>query len=222
MRTRRLLAATMTLGLLVTGIGFTGIYAVFTDRATTGENSVTTDQEPRVADIRIASVDAPGDCATADYTEDLLTGIVNANSVRPGWADDPAYLCFRNVGASDITLSTRAIDVTDVDIACTGDEEAAGDESCGEDGEGELAAHLNLVTQFVSCTTGTPDQGTAGAFSAFVAQSLPAGQITSGATRCFEVVVSYPEPSDPIDAQLAQSDEVTWRFAFDAVPVPAP
>jgi len=219
---RRLLVATMTLGLLVTAVGMSGIFAVFTDRATTGENTVTTDQEPRVADIRVASVDAPGDCATADYTEDLVGGIVSASDVRPGWADDPAYLCVRNVGASDVTLSTRAIDVTDVDIACTGDEEVAGDASCGQDGEGELVARLYLVTQFVSCESGTPDQGTQGAFSAFVAQPLPAGQIASQATRCFEVVVSYPEPSVPVDAQLAQSDEVTWRFAFDAVPVPVP
>jgi hypothetical protein len=40
--------------------------------------------------------------------------------------------------------------------------------------------------------------------------SIPAGD-----TWCLAIRVTYPTPADEAIAQRAQTDQVTWRFAFD-------
>lgn len=219
---RRLLAATMTLGLLVTAVGMSGIYAVFTDRAETGDNSVSTDAEPKVADIQIAAVANAQACDLAEYSESLTTGLISASDVRPTWEGDLVYVCLRNTGASSVDLTWKVIDLVDEDIACTGDELAAGDTSCGENGAGELADHIYVHGSVVDCATGTPDGGAYMSLLAGLTASGSPGLLAAGDTMCLSFQGFYPMPSDPLTAQLAQSDRVTWRFAFDAALPPAP
>jgi hypothetical protein len=51
---RRLAVATIGLGSLVTLMGGTGIFAVFTDRATTGTSKVDSGARASAADLKIA------------------------------------------------------------------------------------------------------------------------------------------------------------------------
>jgi hypothetical protein len=48
------------------------------------------------------------------------------------------------------------------------------------------------------------------------------GVVVAGETQCYSFNAFYPTPNDPLSAQLAQSDRVTWRFAFDATQVTPP
>jgi hypothetical protein len=42
-----------------------------------------------------------------------------------------------------------------------------------------------------------------------------AGDLNPGSTACYFLEVRYPDSTPATDIQLAQSDTVTWRFAFD-------
>ena len=84
---RRLLATTMALGLVITAMNFTGIFAVFTDRATTGTNSLESGELARVAHLQIDDA-AAGDCNDAVFKDDLTTGLFYASGLLPGQDDD--------------------------------------------------------------------------------------------------------------------------------------
>jgi predicted ribosomally synthesized peptide with SipW-like signal peptide len=53
---RRTAFAIMAIGVVVTLLGGTGIFAVFTDRAETGKGSVTSGELPHAADLQIANL----------------------------------------------------------------------------------------------------------------------------------------------------------------------
>src|SRR3954471_5430377 len=53
---RPALVTIIVLGSVVTLVGATGIYAEFTDRATTGTNTATSGERPRAADLAQAQV----------------------------------------------------------------------------------------------------------------------------------------------------------------------
>lgn len=120
----------------------------------------------------------------------------------------------RNVGSATVTLTVSAIDIANVDIACTGDE-AIFDETCGSNAAGELGDTVNTFFDMTDCNnydeaytlsqqrsvngSGTPD-------------SL--GTLGGGATRCFVAFTFLNWGTPP--PQAAQSDEVSWRYQFTA------
>src|SRR5690242_14164791 len=130
---RAVLLTIMALGAVVSLTAVNGIFAIFTDRATTGENSASSRAEARSADLQIAS--ASFDSTTYDitcgaYAEDLVTGIITVSDLTPGGSDfGVGNLCLKNVGSRSLDVSTSAIDLVDSDHACTGDE-ASLDATC--------------------------------------------------------------------------------------------
>jgi predicted ribosomally synthesized peptide with SipW-like signal peptide len=234
---RQTLRITIVLGMLVTLLGGTGIFATFSDRATAGDNSVTTGERAKAADLKIAAVDPSEQpagatlCvpATTTWSDDTTTAQFTAGSIQPGDHLQPAYLCLLNAGTGPLSVNASVLDVVDADIDCTGDEAAAGDTTCGVDQttlqpqDGELSPLLVIAMSAFDCsdpgTTFGP--GTEHALSQYGAQPI---QFTAAATgfvlapnsvACLRLQATYPTPTEA-EAQIAQTDRVTWKFAFDA------
>ena len=110
--------------------------------------------------------------------------------------------------------------LTDVDIACTGDEADAGDTTCGSDQLGELSGRLNVDLGSYDCANVAlaPTRYQPGTLSGLVAglAGTPAslGSIGGGETKCFIVGVDYNANVAASLKQQAQSDRTTWRFVF--------
>jgi predicted ribosomally synthesized peptide with SipW-like signal peptide len=99
---RHSLRIIMVLGALVTLVGGTGIFAVFTDRATGGDNTVTSGTRPKSADLRIepAVLDAATGTFNCDgdldgllwQNDDTTTAQYTVADVQPG--NSPATRTF--------------------------------------------------------------------------------------------------------------------------------
>lgn len=218
---RRLLATTMALGLVVTAMNFTGIFAVFTDRATTGATGGDSAALPGAADIEIARALSAVDCPEQDYVDDLIGDLVQWSDAKPGDSLSTHWFCVKNVGAASVDVTVTAFDIASSDIACTGDEATAGDVSCGT-GLGELNAVVYIGVQQYDCATGTDIGGTAEVTvtGMSVTPKAVGTTIASGDVVCVELLTYYPPVGAAASltlAQMAQSDAISWRFAFDAV-----
>jgi hypothetical protein len=213
----------MALGLVITAMSFTGIFAVFTDRATTGTNHVDSGTQARVVDIQLAT-SANGDCTDAVFSEDLATGIIDVSDIQPGDGPQVQYLCLRNVGTAHVTYSVSAIDLTDTETGCTGDEAEVGDPTCGTAGagDGELGDVLIANVVPIDCDT----QDIAGIVIAQTLSTLDETPVeltggSAGEVVCLRVAATMPQAGGDVTSdalQLAQSDQVEWRYAFDASP----
>lgn len=225
---RHSLRLTVILGLLITALGSTGIFAVFSDRATAGEDSVTSGARPRAADLRIAPPDvlgrASGFVSCGDFQDNTTTPQFTVTNVQPGQDLLPgnpsgSWVCLTNVGSAPLTLTASVIDLADLDVDCTGDE-ATLDETCGENAgvpqAGELSPLLLVEMERVNCADGVTSSEAAGAaLTTFSNIPFTTVQLAPSEVACVRIQMSYPTPSDESVAQAAQSDRVTWRFAFD-------
>jgi predicted ribosomally synthesized peptide with SipW-like signal peptide len=212
---RPLLVSLMTLGLTVTVVGGMGVFAPFTDRATTGQNSVTSGARPRAADLQLNygtnTFDA---CVAGPFADDSTTPGHTATDAQPGYADGRIF-CVKNAGSSALALSVTAVDVVGKDVACTGDEAAAGDSTCGGDGAGELENVLFYQVVTSPCETGQGQSFTGGFLSS--PPTVQLGSIQPGQVVCGFLEIRYPLNRTDSDVLQAQSDSVTWRYAFDGV-----
>jgi len=225
MAARGSLRIVIVLGMLITLVGGTGIFAVFSDRATTGNNSATSLGLGHAADLKIATattqtdpqISQPFDCGT--YTDDLATGVISLTTGTTNAAN--ASICIKNAGSSSVDLTATAIDLTDLDIACTGDEAALGDTTCGLDQTtqqpqaGELSPLLNVQFIPFDCSGGVELVSYQGQseLDTLVSTPVALGPLNPGQDRCFNLFVYYS--ASGLAAQLAQSDQATWKFAFD-------
>jgi hypothetical protein len=224
---KQTLRITILLGILITLVGGTGIFAVFSDRALTGPSDVHSAQLAKAADLVIAAAQpqdpmnsGPFLCDT--YSDDLVTPLMTFTTNLGG--GDERFLCLVNIGSSAVDVSLTAVDLADLDSDCTGDEAAFGDTTCGLDQTtmapqaGELSPVLTVETDLYDCLTGSglltpgaPDFSAILSGLATTPQSLqtlqPNGQV------CVRLRVYWRATGDA--AQISQSDEATWRFAFD-------
>ena len=212
---RSILLSMVMLGGVVTAVAGTGTFAPFTDRATSGPNSVASGARPKAADLKIAyPVSDYSACrnAATTYVDDSTTPGLQVADAQPGM-DQSTNFCLKNGGASTLTVSSTTVDLVEVDTACTGDE-AEVDTTCGNNGLGELGSVLFWTMYRVSCTDGSGP----GVFGGSLAAPTPAGLGTLAPDEigCFLVYVNYPLNRTADDVQRAQSDTATWKFAFDA------
>jgi hypothetical protein len=225
--TRHSLRMVIVLGMLITLIGGTGIFAVFSDRATTGTSDVTSGTLGKAADLKIAMAQPQdpmnsGPFACDPQEDDLITPLFHFTATTG--SGDERYFCVNNVGSSGVDLSLSAIDIVDIDVACTGDEAAFGDTTCGPDAAnqpraGELSPNLTIETDLFDCATGAgigvvgvPDLS---ASLSGLGTPEALGSLSAGGSVCVRLRVRWLATGDA--AQISQSDEVTWRFAFDGV-----
>lgn len=225
-RARRPLLITMAvLGTLISLLGGTGLFAALTDTARTGTNSVSSDDLAASADIQLATAAVDGTsgaitCGTsADgaFAEDLTTGLFTAADFGPNDGTVETLLCIQNVGSQTVSLSGLVDQLTDLDTACTGDEEVHGDTSCGGNLAGELSGNLTVFYATFDCSNASAAlsrSGTSLLGNATTAAAL--GALAPGVIGCYGVSVYYPTDTDAVAVQIAQSDTVTWRFKFVA------
>lgn len=224
---RQSLRVTMLLGVLITALGGTGIFAAFTDRATTGVNSVESGSRPRAVDIMLAQATlnpSTSQVECGQFSHDLATGIFSVQGVQPGAFPNDAevsYVCLKNVGSGTISIDAKVIDVVDVDTACTGDEAEAGDATCGGSQQGELSAALALQIEDVACATGSPNGLQSNSVANWPANPVPLpAPLAAGAVTCARFLTWIPASTDESILQVVQSDLVEWRIAFDAALAP--
>jgi predicted ribosomally synthesized peptide with SipW-like signal peptide len=217
---RPLVAAIVALGGVITLAGTTGVFAVFTDRATTGTNTFATKQLPHAADLVIATGDITiGDTWTVDcgtFTDDLDGGLMTLTDAAPGAGFGTDFVCVKNAGSQTVDVTTSAIDVTDLDTDCTGDE-AVVDNTCGVDTTtlapqaGELSPLVHVGMHVADCQDA--NQGGSGIGTLATATNASVTSLAPGEMICVKYEVDY-NPTEA-EANTAQSDTVTWRFAFD-------
>jgi hypothetical protein len=215
---RPVLLTVMALGAVITLVAVNGMFALFTDRATTGTNEVSSPAEEASADIQIAAAtiditDNTFSCGIPIYLEDLTSGIITATDLAP--TDNigtSGVLCLRNIGSREVALTVSAIELVDTDTACTGDE-AVLDATCGDDQAGELSAALQVFVSSYDCVGNGTSLGNANLAgmqsTAFVLPSMAAG-----ADLCLRFIVANQAQGDMITT--SQSDMTRWKFAFDA------
>jgi hypothetical protein len=108
------------------------------------------------------------------------------------------------------------IDLADVETGCTGDEAAAGDTTCGADATppvGELSSALSAGLIRVDCVTRELIQSHGSGHLAGGVWSV--GTLAVHELACYSIEVRYGLDATSDTQQKAQSDQTTWRFAFD-------
>jgi hypothetical protein len=222
MKRRRVLLTIAGLGSVVALLGLTGLIAPFTDRATTGTNSIESGERAKEVDLQLALFDPSMTPFCGPFTDDLATGLISASNVQPGdstLGTTGPGVCVKNAGASNASVAITALDVSDVDTACTGDE-AAVDTTCGNGGAGELSPHLVIgfhdAAGFLGgeCTAPPPIPGVASPLDVLAATSTQMFALAPGQVACLRSSWAY-QPTTASDAAVAQTDQATWRFAFD-------
>ena len=210
------------IGAIVSTVGGTGIFAVFTDRATQGPNTIESGPRPKAADIQIGSF-VGGTCTSLQ--DHMTTAIWSVTNRQPGESSNHNF-CVTNNGSAAATVTLTTLDLVESDPQCTGDEQAV-DPSCGGGaGQGQLASRL--VVGFDTDRDCDLSFGEAGDLGGSQGLSTLAGNpaaitsiggLSAGSTTCLQVRVTYPSSTSLNDVLAAQSDSVTWKFAFDAVAV---
>jgi hypothetical protein len=223
---RHTLRIIMVLGALVTLVGGTGIFAVFSDRATAGQNEVASGARPRAADLKIEAAVLNGNDVNCDAdvdgilfaNDDTSTPQFTAFDIQPGANLGQSYVCLMNAGSAPLAVTASSIDLADIEVACSGDEAASGDTTCGS-GSGELSPLLIVYMDQVVCTDVSmpfTNWGSPTWLTAFANHPVTGGMpLGPGAVACLRIEVQYPTPGDESLAQQAQTDSVAWRFVFD-------
>jgi predicted ribosomally synthesized peptide with SipW-like signal peptide len=213
----------MAVGAVITLAGGSGIYALFSDRAMTGSNSVTTGDVPTPppgdTHLQIANTssgDYPLGCGT--FSDDLATGLFTIADLTAS-SYPYSLICLKNAGTTTMaTVSMTVEDLVETETGCSTGEVAAGDATCGNDLEGELSSGLVAFLNRPACSTGSTS-GPAGYLDLATLQwsaiILPGSALAPGDIACVYVGVTWT--GDATTLQLTQTDQLTWRFAFDGV-----
>lgn len=210
----------MALGAVISLAGSTGIFAIFSDRAFTGTNSVTTGARPTpppdVTYLRIAETSNPGQypvtCGT--FSDDIATGLFTISDFQVG-SYPYSIVCLENAGTTTLSLSATTLDLVDTDTGCSVGEAEAGDSSCGGDQLGELSYGLWAFLNRPDCASGYVAGGAEHLDLATMRTSslaIPGDALTPGEIAC--VYVGLGLVGDETLFNLTQSDQVSWRFAF--------
>lgn len=218
---RSVLVSVMVLGAVVTLVMGAGTFAVFTDRATTDQNSAQSKELPRAADLKLAfGVTGPSACATATYVDTHAMPAMSISDAEPGTQVSRWY-CLKNAGSAALDVTSTVIDVVNVEIDCTGDEGAPGiDATCVSGEEGELGSVLVFYPRQVNCDLSPGGISGYGGFLSSPEPPVSLGTLAPGAILCGSIEVFYPLNRSTEDELRAQSDTVTWRFAFDGTTAP--
>jgi len=213
---RSALLTVAALGGVVCLLGGTVLFSALQDTARTGTNSIESATLATSADIQLATGSRTGNTINCEtFSDDLASGIITAIDYSPG-SSNMRFVCIKNVGSQPVTLSALVDELTDVDFACTGDESANGDTTCGGDQLGELSGVLIVEFGTLNCGTAAPVVSTGQQPTLKASETTPVGLGTLAAdgTVCVSIFHAYPAGTAAADVQKAQSDRATWRFKF--------
>jgi hypothetical protein len=222
---RSILLTLSTLGVLISLLGGTGLFAALTDTADVGPNHLDTAPLAGSADLKVAELEN-GQCLT--YQDNLVTEFILGANFVPG-DETSNQLCIKNVGSQTVSLAVTAVDLVDFDYDCTGDEQEYGDQTCGPnvpDPVGELSSVIDALFVTVDCGTGAPSGSPFGSnLHDLVGNPLfiSVTGLGSNEVACFDIHLSEPDGQTgyPVaDLQKAQSDSLTWTFRFTGQATP--
>lgn len=166
--------------------------------------------EERLPDLQVA-LSVGGRCG--EFTESL-PALTAMTGVQPGAAAPAVTVCLKNRGKADGRLTLAVIDRVERETACSSDEGDI-DATCGGGGTGELGPSLIVrVARLARCKgpelplaqVALPTLETA------PLELLPV--LARSATECVVIRLAYTPASDEA-AAAAQTDGVSWRYAFD-------
>jgi hypothetical protein len=213
---RPILITLAALGGVIALIGSTNLHAVLSDTAHSGTNSIETGSLPASADPRLA--EAAGDtlppltgitCGT--FSDDLTSPLITVAGL-PGFTFTQEWaLGVRTVGSQAVRLSVQADGIDNIETACTGDESVY-DTTCGA-GPGELDAVTAVRHTRYDCSGLLAVADETITFSQHQQTPVSLGEMLLGDTACFIVAVAGTY-ANAIDQQAAQSDRLSWRFAW--------
>lgn len=213
---RPVLLTIMTLGLIITLLGATGIVAVFTDTADTGNSSVASGERARSADIQLGVYDIFSQTCVS-YANSRTTGFYSFSNSQPESSFSSSggdYFCIRNVGSESVTLSVSTFDLVDAELACSNEEPGVDPDgsTCGT--VGELSQFLTARFDEITCSNGSSMLAPAdGGVSTMQSTPVGLGTLSSGSERCFNPLVRY-QTANSTEATLSQTDQATWKFRF--------
>jgi len=162
-------------------------------------------------DVKVAKLTS-GRCGKP---ADSLPVLISATGARPGEVVGDVTVCVTNSGEEAGLLSLRALELVDVDPACTG-AESTRDATCGRGRRGELSSSLLQQVGLSSCPSIPPGTDPAldrrlpvlAASPLVVVERLRRKQLA-----CVRLRLRY-EPVDEVAREASQSDRTTWRYVF--------
>ena len=160
-------------------------------------------------DLKVALL-SQGKCGR--YADNLAT-LMSITGFQPGGRTATTVVCLRNTGGSRGQLSLGLIDLASRDDACSPGE-AAVDSSCGQGLAGELQGRLAHETATLRRCDDEPGPFSSTAFTSLATNPLSLGPIGANETRCIALRVAYSGGTANAEA-AAQTDTVSWRYAFD-------
>src|SRR5262249_17431010 len=145
------------------------------------------------------------------FSEDLTSPLIVVNG--PAGADTGLYFyCLRNVGSQTVSVTALAENLTDIELDCTGDESAY-DDSCGSGG-GELGDFVKIEhTRFDCMSPAVPTMSDVYLLRDTSTTPASLGSLDPGQTSCFGVRILQSSATEA-QRQAAQTDRLTWRFAW--------
>jgi hypothetical protein len=177
-----------------------------------GVSTVAAHDDRDDVDVKVATL-ANGRCGTL---ADSLPALISRSGARPGEVAGDVTVCVANDGDETALLSLRAIELVDVDPACTG-AEATRDPTCGGGKRGELSPSLLQQVGLGACPSAPGISPTLDRrLTTLQASSLElADRLRRKQVVCVRLRLRY-EPLDAAAGIASQSDRTTWRYAFTA------
>ena len=212
---RSMLLTLAALGGLVCVIGGTGLIAALSDTARSGTNTVESAPMAGSADLQIAPASSAGGVVSCgQFEENLTTGFYTAQNVTPGYNPPGVFYCVQNMGSQGVSLSVMADELSDVEVACTGDEDVLGDATCSAGQQGELSAVLELnYSVLPTCDASNIGAPRGTTLEANATTPIQLDTLGPGIGKCYLINLSYPAGAGPA-IQRSQSDRATWRFRW--------
>lgn len=145
---------------------------------------------------------------------DQLPALFSVAGIQPTQRTPGVDLCVRNRGRMDARLTLAIFERVETEAGCTGDEPSV-DVTCGAGQAGELGRNLVLIT-----TTQPDCKGPTGPsveVNLVNLESIPFllnPLLRTNRTDCVGLQIEH-RPISSEAAAAAQTDRVTWRFAFD-------
>jgi hypothetical protein len=179
----------------------------------TGISTVRADDDDNDADVKVAKLTS-GRCGKP---ADSLPVLISRTAAAPGEIVGDLTICVTNSGDGPALLSLRALELVDIDPACTGAEPTR-DTTCGGRKRGELSPSLLQQVGLGVCPSVPPATNPALDRRLPTLQSSPlilVDRLERQQVVCVRLRLRY-EPPDSNAGIASQSDRTTWRYAFTA------
>ncbi len=192
-----------------------GLFAALSDTARTGTNQVSTLSLPGSADLKLATATGGSSVTCGTFSDDLASPMITLDDQVPGADSGQGHLfCLRNVGSQTVNLSAASEELSDVETGCTGDE-VAFDQTCTPMAQGELGDIVRVLFTGTDCVTqfSQDPPNAVVLLTSTVETPVDFGTLGPNQTRCF-LTSLFVSQATPSQRQAAQTDQLTWRFAF--------